>query len=100
MTGTKPVREFNSQSEHDSLGQEVTTHPDSMTIATLLEPRGSNWNRPRGDDWIANTRALAKLQELTQLMCREATGLLPCSWNPSMLHHIIGEIPAEDTDFE
>ncbi|MFP8889205.1 nucleoside hydrolase [Natrialbaceae archaeon A-CW2] len=37
-TITEAVREFNSQSEHDSLGEDVTTQPDSMTIATLLEP--------------------------------------------------------------
>ncbi len=37
-TITDAVREFNSQSAHDSLGEDVTTQPDSMTIATLLEP--------------------------------------------------------------
>lgn len=35
---TDAVREFNSESAHDSLGADVTTQPDSLTLATLLEP--------------------------------------------------------------
>ncbi|WP_122088435.1 nucleoside hydrolase [Halalkalicoccus subterraneus] len=38
LTITGAVREFNRQSEHDSLGADVTTQPDSLTLATLLEP--------------------------------------------------------------
>lgn len=38
LTITDAVREFNAQSEDDSLGADVTTQPDSMTLATLLEP--------------------------------------------------------------
>ena len=38
VTITDAVREFNAQSEDDSLGADVTTQPDSMTLATLLEP--------------------------------------------------------------
>ncbi|MCU4973834.1 nucleoside hydrolase [Halobacteria archaeon AArc-m2/3/4] len=37
-TITDAVREFNAESEHDALGADVTTQPDSMTLATLLEP--------------------------------------------------------------
>ncbi|EMA70771.1 inosine-uridine preferring nucleoside hydrolase [Halorubrum aidingense JCM 13560] len=37
-TVTAAVREFNSQSEQDSLGDDVTTQPDSMTVATMIEP--------------------------------------------------------------
>lgn len=38
VTITEAVREFNSQSAHDSLKADVTTQPDSLTLATLLEP--------------------------------------------------------------
>jgi len=38
VTITEAVREFNSQSDHDSLEADVTTQPDSLTLATLLEP--------------------------------------------------------------
>lgn len=38
LTITGAVREFNRQSEHDSLGADVTTQPDSLTLAALLEP--------------------------------------------------------------
>ncbi|KDE60041.1 nucleoside hydrolase [Halostagnicola sp. A56] len=38
LTITDAVREFNAQSDDDSLGADVTTQPDSMTLATLLEP--------------------------------------------------------------
>ncbi|MFP8955381.1 nucleoside hydrolase [Natrialbaceae archaeon A-CW3] len=38
LTITEAVREFNKQSDHDSLGDDVTTQPDSLTVATLLEP--------------------------------------------------------------
>ncbi|SEW01818.1 nucleoside hydrolase [Natrinema salifodinae] len=38
LTVTDAVREFNAQSEHDALGADVTTQPDSLTVATLLEP--------------------------------------------------------------
>ncbi|ADJ16028.1 nucleoside hydrolase [Halalkalicoccus jeotgali] len=38
LTITGAVREFNAQSEHDSLGADVTTQPDSLTLAALLEP--------------------------------------------------------------
>ncbi|WP_226481355.1 nucleoside hydrolase [Natrinema amylolyticum] len=37
-TVTEAVRAFNAQSDHDALGADVTTQPDSMTVATLLEP--------------------------------------------------------------
>ncbi len=38
VTITKAVREFNAQSDDDALGADVTTQPDSMTLATLIEP--------------------------------------------------------------
>ncbi|MDJ1433392.1 nucleoside hydrolase [Halostagnicola sp. A-GB9-2] len=38
VTITEAVREFNAQSDDDALGADVTTQPDSMTLATLLEP--------------------------------------------------------------
>ncbi|SER68143.1 nucleoside hydrolase [Natrinema salaciae] len=38
LTVTDAVREFNAQSDHDAIGADVTTQPDSMTVATLLEP--------------------------------------------------------------
>ncbi|MEM4780105.1 MAG: nucleoside hydrolase [Halalkalicoccus sp.] len=38
LTITGAVRAFNRQSEHDSLGADVTTQPDSLTLAALLDP--------------------------------------------------------------
>ncbi|MFC7214667.1 nucleoside hydrolase [Saliphagus sp. GCM10025334] len=38
LTVTDAVRAFNRQSDHDALGADVTTQPDSLAIATVLEP--------------------------------------------------------------
>ena len=38
ITVTAAVREFNNQPDRDSLGGDLITQPDSMTVATMIEP--------------------------------------------------------------
>ncbi|WP_135821035.1 nucleoside hydrolase [Halostella litorea] len=38
VTITSAVREFNAQADRDSLEADVTTQPDSITLASLIEP--------------------------------------------------------------
>ena len=64
---TGAVREFNSQSDHDALEADVTTQPDSMTLATLLEPdiveRAETYH-VEVDDRAGLTRGYSAVDEL------------------------------------